>query len=210
MKTSNLTKIKNLLEYTINSDTVYNAEKFNGAYHTISVLGETIVGQRVPSYRIKDIKYDFTDKTVLDIGSNQGGMLYEIQSKIKQGIGIDVDFRLVNVANRISHIEKYHNLKFYVFNLTKEDFDLITNFSDDTYDVIFLLSVCMWIKNWKELILWVYKNSNHCLFETNGKFSLQEEQFNFLKSVYREVTIIHEYSNDDPGQKKRKTLWCSK
>ncbi len=207
---NNLDKIKNLLQHTDESDSQYNAEKFNGVYHTINILGETLNGQRIPSYRIKNIDYDFTNKTILDIGSNQGGMLYEIQSKIKQGVGIDFDYRLVNVANKISQVENYHHLRFYVFDLMKEDFNLLNNFSNEKYDVIFLLSVCKWIKNWKDLITWVHSNSSHCLFETNGKPHLQDEQINFLKSVYRKVIIIHEHSNDDPGQKRRKTLWCSR
>lgn len=203
-------KIKNLLQYTATSGTSYNGRAFDGSYHTLTVLGNVFKGQRLPSFRLQDIDYDFTSKTVLDIGSNQGGMLYEIQPKIKQGIGIDFDHRLVNVSNKIASVEKYHNLDFYCFDLSKEDFNLLHNFADNKYDVIFLLSVCMWIKNWKELIEWVYNNSNHCLFETNGKSHVQEEQINFLKKLYKQVEIIHESSDDDIGQKKRKTVWCSK
>ena len=207
---NNRDKIKNLLQYTITSGKAYNGGAFEGGYHTLNILGETVQGQRLPSYRYEHIDYDFTGKTVLDIGSNQGGMLYEIQSKIKQGIGIDFDYRLVNVANRISNTHNYSNLSFYVFDLDKEDYNLLNNFANEKIDVIFLLSVCMWIKDWKSLVEWVYNNSNHCLFETNGKKEQQHEQINFLKSLYKKVTITHEVSADDPGQKKRKTVWCSK
>lgn len=205
-----INKIKNLLQYTTTSGKAYNGGAFEGGYHTLNVLGESIQGQRKPSYRYEHINYDFTGKTVLDIGSNQGGMLYEIQSKIKQGIGIDFDHRLVNVANRISDAHNYNNLSFYVFNLDKEDYNLLNNFADNKIDVIFLLSVCMWIKDWRSLVRWVHANSSHCLFETNGKKDQQQEQIDFLKSLYKEVRITHETSDDDPGQKKRKTVWCSK
>lgn len=205
-----LDKIKNLLTYTITSGKAYNGGKYEGGYHTLTIQGETIQGQRLPSYRYEKINYDFTGKTVLDIGSNQGGMLYEIQSKIKQGIGVDFDHRLVNVANRISSAQDYNNLNFYVFNLDKEDYNLLNNFADDKIDVIFLLSVCMWIKDWKSLVKWVYENSNHCLFETNGKKEQQQEQIDFLKSLYKDVTITHNQSLDDNSQKKRMTVWCSK
>lgn len=205
-----INKIKNLLQYTTTSGKAYNGGAFEGGYHTLNILGESIQGQRKPSYRYEHINYDFTGKTVLDIGSNQGGMLYEIQSKIKQGIGIDFDHRLINVANRISDAHNYNNLSFYVFNLDKEDYNLLNNFADNKIDVIFLLSVCMWIKDWRSLVRWVHANSSHCLFETNGKKDQQQEQIDFLKSLYKEVRITHETSDDDPGQKKRKTVWCSK
>ena len=87
---------------------------------------------------------------------------------------------------------------------------MLNNFADERIDVIFLLSVCMWVKDWKSLVRWVYENSNHCLFETNGKKEQQKEQIDFLKSLYKDVTITHETSEDDPGQRKRKTVWCTK
>lgn len=205
-----INKIKNLLQYTATSGKAYNGGAFEGSYHTLNILGETIKGQRMPSYRYEGIDYDFTGKTVLDIGSNQGGMLYEIQSKVKQGIGVDFDHRLVNVANRISDAHNYNNLSFYVFNLDKEDYNLLNNFADEKIDAIFLLSVCMWIKDSKSLVHWVYENSTHCLFETNGKKEQQQEQIDFLRSLYSDVTITHDTSDDDPGQKKRKTVWCTK
>lgn len=205
-----LDKIKNLLSYTITSGKAYNGKAHEGGYHTLNILGTTINGQRIPSYRFEGIDYDFSNKVVLDIGSNQGGMLYEIQDKIKQGVGVDYDHRLVNVANRISGAHNYNNLKFYVFDLSKEDFNLLNNFVDNKLNVVFLLSVCMWIKNWKELVTWVSQNADHCLFETNGKKEQQQEQIDFLKTVFREVKITHKTSEDDPGQKKRMTVWCSK
>jgi hypothetical protein len=66
----------------------------------------------------------------------------------------------------------------------------------------------MWIKKWKELIEWVYKNSNACLFETNGKKLEQQEQIDFLKTIYKKVFVIHEKSLDDKIQIKRKLLFC--
>lgn len=205
-----LDKIKNLLQYTRTSGKAYNGGKYEGGYHTLNILGEKINGQRLPSYRYEGIDYDFTGKTVLDIGSNQGGMLYEVQPKIKQGVGVDFDHRLVNVSNRISSAQNYNNLNFYVFNLDKEDYNLLHNFFDDNIDVVYLLSVCMWIKDWKSLVKWVHENSNYCLFETNGKKELQLEQLEYLQSLYKNVTITHKQSDDDEGQKRRMTLWCSK
>jgi len=125
-------------------------------------------------------------------------------------MGVDYDTRLVNAANRISK-HKNTNIDFYHFNLDTESFDLLNDMSRcEKFNVVFLLAVCMWIKPWKELITWVHNNSDHCLFETNGKKDQQQAQIDFLKQIYRSVEILAERSDDDPGQKKRKLLWCSK
>lgn len=201
-------KIKNLLQYTTTSDKSYNGSEYEGGYHTLSICGRTIIGQRNPAQRLEGVPYDFTNKTVLDVGSNQGGMLFQIQDSIEQGIGIDFDHRLVNVANKIKQTHNYSNLNFYVFDLEKETFDLINNFASKQIDIIFLLSVCMWIKNWKELCTWCSTNAKSCLFETNGKKTEQAEQVEFLKTLYKTVLLIREKSNDDPSQTKRQLYFC--
>lgn len=209
MKT-NLDKIKTLLQYTITSGASYNGRNHSYGYHTLTIDNERLEGQRQPSLRLLPLNFNFNGKTVLDIGSNQGGMLFEIGDKISYGMGVDYDSRLVNVANRISK-HKNTNIDFYHFDLENEEFNLLLDLSrTDNFDVIFLLSICMWISRWKELITWVHKNSNHCLFETNGKKDQQQAQIDFLKQTYKSVEILAEESNDDPGQKRRKLVWCSK
>lgn len=204
-----LDKIKNLLTYTVTSGKSYNGRNHETGYHTLNINGTVLKGQRQPGMRLETVNYDFTNKTVLDIGSNQGGMLFEIANKIKYGIGIDFDPRLVNVANRISNTNNY-NIDFYNFDLSKEDFNLINSLCRESkIDVVFLLAVCMWIPTWKELVTWVSKNSSHCLFETNGKSKQQSEQIDYLNKTFRSVEMLAESSEDDPKQKKRKLLWCS-
>ena len=203
-----MNKIKNLLQYTRTSGKAYNGDKYEGGYHTLTLHNEVIQGQRNPSQRLEGIPYNFNGKTVLDIGCNQGGMLFALQDNIKDGVGIDFDHRLINVANRIRSSHKYNNLNFYVFNLEKENFDLISNFSDNKIDIIFLLSVCMWINNWKELCTWCSKNAKSCLFETNGKKLQQDEQLVLLRSLYKSVTLIRDKSIDDQSQTKRRLYFC--
>ena len=57
---------------------------------------------------------------MLDIGCNQGGMLYELSNRIKYGVGIDYDSRMINVANKIKSHNKLNHLDYYVFDLEKE------------------------------------------------------------------------------------------
>ena len=209
IRMENIKKIKTLLAYTHKSGHSYNGRHHETGYHTLNIGGEIFEGQRQPTLRLKNVPFNFANKNVLDIGSNQGGMLFEIANKINYGIGIDFDPRLVNVANRISNEYRY-NIDFYNFDLSKEDFDLILNLSrSDKIDVTFLLAVCMWVPTWKELIAWVSKHSKYCLFETNGKNKQQQEQINVVTNNFANVITLAETSEDDPRQKNRKLLWCS-
>jgi len=190
-------KINNLLQYTTTSSKSYNGKLYEGGYHSLIIHGVETKGQRKPGKRLEDIPFDFTNKTVLDIGSNQGGMLFEIQNKIKEGVGIDFDHRLVNASNRIRGSHKYTNLNFFVFNLEKEDFNLINSFAENKFDIIFLLAVCMWIDTWEELIEWTRKNCEICVFESNGKPKQQDKQLAKLQQVYNSVELINGNSADD-------------
>jgi SAM-dependent methyltransferase len=205
----NFDKIKNLLQYTTTSDKSYNGSLYESGYHTLFVEDQIINGQRNPLERLKNVPFNFCDKVILDIGSNQGGMLFAVQDKITEGVGVDFDYRLVNVANRIKANEEYENLNFYVFNLEKENFNLFFNFiKNNTIDIVFLLSICMWINNWKDLCLWCSIHIKYMLFETNGTDKEQQDQINFLKSIYSKTLLINEESLDDPRQHRRKLYLC--
>ena len=94
-------KIINLLNYTKRSGATYSGELYNSGYHTLKLGDKTIVGQRNPAERFKNIPFKFEGKSVLDIGCNQGGMLHAIADKISYGVGIDYDSRMINVSNKI-------------------------------------------------------------------------------------------------------------
>ena len=202
-------KLINLLNYTKKSTSTYSGELYDIGYHTLQLGNKVLHGQRNPKERFKNVPYDFKGKSVLDIGSNQGGMLNACAHEIEFGVGIDYDSRMINVSNRIKEHSNTKNIQFYVFDLEKEKLAYIKDFlPTDTVDICFLLSVCMWLKNWKELILFVESISKTLLFESNGTAIQQQEQIDFLKSTYKDVLLINEISDDDPLQKKRKLLLC--
>jgi len=203
-------KIVNLLDYTKQSGTTYNAELYDAGYHTIELDGHTLTGQRVPRKRLDLAPYDFKDKVVLDLGCNQGGMLLAVADEIKQGIGLDYDVRMVNVGNRIKLHKKHNNLSFYVFDLENENLDLIDNYLPEKVDIVFLLSVCMWISTWQEVIEKAHAIADNLLFESNGTAEEQEAQFKKLNSVYSKVQLLQDVSPDDPRQKDRKLYFCEK
>jgi len=202
-------QILNLLNYTKTSGQSYNAKVYPAGYHSLSINGFDINGQRNPAQRIELVPFDFSGKTVLDIGCNRGGMLFSVATKALHGVGIDFDYRLINAANKIRSHTKQQNLDFYVFNLEKEDLQIIRDFlPGEKVNIAFLLSICMWIKNWREVIELTSKISECLLFESNGTKNQQMEQLEYLKTTYKEVKLIQEQSEDDEGQKNRKLYFC--
>ena len=75
------------------------------------------------------------------------------------------------------------------------------------FDIALMLSMSIWIKEWKTYIDWIGTNCKTCLFETNG-FN-QQEQINFL-SNYFNIEIVNNQSLDDKRNKNRKLLLCNK
>jgi len=201
---------RNLLSYTKISGEVYAGCDYPAGYHTIEIEGEVLRGQRNPRSRLELVTYDFTGKSVLDVGSNQGGMLHAMDGKLSWGVGIDFDPRLVNAANRIARIRNDSTLAFYTFDLERDPLPLIEDFLPNRPDVIFLLAVCVWISNWKQVVQFLSRLSDRMLFEANGTQAQQATQIALLRSIYRYVTVLAATSEDDPSDKSRQLLWCER
>jgi SAM-dependent methyltransferase len=205
-------KVLGLLNYAKTSGKTYNGSLYDSAYHSLELKGYYFRGQRECNLRLKKIPYDFKDKIVLDIGCNVGGMLHSLSDKIAMGIGIDYDYRLINAANAIKTINISNNLSFYMFDLENEELNLINNYilsNKRKVDICFLLSICMWIKNWREVVKFVSTISDNLLFETNGTENQQLEQIRELKKYYNNINLVEKVSNDDPGQPYRTLLLCN-
>ncbi|NCA85470.1 MAG: class I SAM-dependent methyltransferase [Clostridia bacterium] len=203
-------RIINLLNHTKISGETYSGEKYPIGYHTIILGQNTLKGQRNPQQRLANVPFDFKNKTVLDLGCNQGGMLHALAKEIKAGYGVDYDARMINVANRIKSYSNNNNLNFYVFDLEKENLAYLQDFIESAkVDICFLLSICMWLKNWKEIITFSKSISDKMLFESNGKPEQQKEQIDFLTTLYKNVVLINKTSDDDALQKNRQLLLCN-
>lgn len=175
--------------------------KFTNNYTKIYYKGQLISeGIRDPNIRIKHIPLDFSNKTVLDIGCNCGGILFSIADKIKFGYGNDINPLAINFANGL--IKKYNieNLNFKVADLSK--WQNCNNLPKT--DIIFALAIAKWIQPWKEIIKYV--NAPVVIFETHGKGNMQPEQVNWLKENYNTVELLLE--NYEEG--KRKLYLCKK
>lgn len=202
-------KILNAIGYAKMGEVSYSAYKYPGGYHTIEIDGEVFEGQRKPAERLAQLDYDFAGKTVLDIGCNQGGIVFETARNARWAVGIDYDSRMINVCNLIRRQMKRENTDFYVFDLDRDPFSLIVDFLPETrVDCIFLLSVCKWIGRWRELIEFCSQISDCMVFETNGSAEQQQVQVDFLNKVYATVQMVSERSDDDSDQVNRMLFFC--
>lgn len=208
-----VSQVSNLLNYTKTSESPYAAKQFPAGYHSVTVKGQKLSGRRDPANRVKTISdvYEFNGKSVLDIGSNQGGVLFELADTIHHGTGIDYDHRMINVANKIKSVNHYHNLDFYVFDLDKEDFNLIKDLMHTPrVDVVLLFAVCVWIKTWKQLIHFTSTITDTVIFESNGSEYQQELQVRELGKYFKEIKILSAISKDDLRLQTRKLYLCTK
>ena len=202
-------QVINLLNYTKTSGSAYDGVRYDVGYHSLSLGDQKFQGQRDPEQRFSSVPYDFTGKTVLDFGCNQGGMVMHHADKLRWGMGVDYDSRMVNVANKLSAYKGLDNTHFYVFNLEEEPLDLIRDLvPDEQVDICFLLSVCMWIENWRDVIKFCRGLAPAMMFESNGSVEQQQEQIDQLHALYDNVELCAATSEDDPKQKKRQLLLC--
>jgi hypothetical protein len=203
------THIINLLHYYATSK-----EGSFGHYQTLTVDNQIIPGRRNPLKRLKNVPYDFTGKTVLDIGTNLGGMLFALSSKIQWGVGIDYHVRAINFANRLKSSKQttYKNLAFYVFDLDKEPLEKIVDFlPDNKVDICFMLAMANWVKRWREVIDLAARIAPALLYEANGSISFKTDQVKHLQNKYKQVIKVHDRSDDDTdGDTSRQLYLCLK
>jgi hypothetical protein len=134
-------------------------------------------------------------------------MVLALADKIRWGVGVDYDHRLVNVANWLRRARGQNKVNFFVFDLEHEPLDVIEDLlPDNRADICFLLSVCMWIKKWQEVIDVAHRLSEALLFETNGSDEQQHNQIAYLQEKYAHVVTLSEASSDDRQPRRRLLL----
>ena len=194
--------------------TVSNEQHYNGwhnrtefGYHGFDLYTIQIPGQRNPKQRLEKIKphYDFTGKTVLDLGCNTGGMLFHIP-EIKRGVGLDYDQACIDSCNLFRSWLLF-SAEFQFYKQDLNDIQILSWCATHEVkpDIIFILSLGSWVASWKKLYAECFYAAPHLLLETNnddeGKSQLQ-----FLESLGATITLVSDKSDDDTtGNLRRKT-----
>lgn len=206
---TNVQSMLKVLDYTKTNKKWFDDKELVAGYHTVSILGEKIKGQRDPEMRLAKVDYDFTGKRVLDVGCSNGGLLHALSDKVAFGVGVDFNAKCINAGNALKAINRRDNIHFYTFDLDKEDLSMLNHFVfGEPVDVCFFFNISLWVKRWKEVFALCSELTQNLLFEAHGNDAQQAEQLNFVKSIYADVKLLSEQSDDDPTYAKRKMYLC--
>ena len=164
------------------------SDKLQSGYHSYNIANIQLSGQRNPSERLDIFKkyIDFTNKTVVDMGCSTGGMLLHLP-ELKKGIGFDYDVKSIEAARYISNVLSYDVN--YCFEV--QDLNNITTIPNA--DIVFLLSLGSWIKNWKALYT-LCLDVKIIILETNNDEE-GKPQLDFFRN--RKIKLISDASKDD-------------
>ena len=166
---------------------------------------------RKPKDRLAKVSFDFTNKTVLDIGCNQGGMIFALKDKLRWAVGVDYDYRMINACNIIKREFDVGRTHFFVFDIDKDSHELVHDFLPESkVDIVFLLAVCVWIDKWREIIHFSSIVSDVILFESNGDPDVQDNQVTEVAKYYPNITLVSDKSDDDPVYHGRRLYLATK
>ena len=192
--------VLNILSYSIGKKRKTFGHGFEAAYHTVVLDDEEYKGQRDIDKRLENIPIDdvLMNKTVVDLGCNAGGMLLELSGWIKRGIGFDYNSKVINGANAIANYNGKKDVEFYTFDLDNEPLEMMDNFYfGEKPDVFFVLAIALWVKKWKQVIAYCADRAPTLIYETNGDKPFRDEQVEYLKTLYSNVTMLAERCDDD-------------
>lgn len=180
-------------------------------YHTFDLWNLQCKGQRNPKQRLDIMRqhYDFTGKTLVDIGCNTGGMMFHCL-ELKAGYGTDMDMSCIEAARLIQkHLLIYPNYHFTTANFDESE-PSVAFPSDVTVDVVFLLSLGSWIKKWRELYRYAIDHAITIFLETNNDDEGAAQIALFEENACDVIMISAESKDDRTGNHRRKLYKISK
>jgi len=197
-----------LIEYATTSGTAYSGSEFPAGYHSLQINGEIVRGQRDCALRHVSLGIEWADMVVLDLGCNQGGMLFEIADAIKYGYGIDRDSRMINVCHKLREMRRLSHVNFFVADLERE-LSQVDSLLRHEVDVCMLLSMCNWITNWAEVMSYCRSLAPTLVLETNGDPASQAAQQAHARRIFQRVRVASTESLDDQFERQRTCLVCT-
>ena len=202
--------ILKVLDYTKSNKKWFDDKELIAGYHSVRIDGDVYKGQRDPEKRLAKVGYEFKGKRVLDVGCSNGGLLHALSDQLSFGVGVDFNSKCINAANALKAVNHIDNIHFYTFDLDKENIEMLRHFVlGEPVDICFFFNISIWVKRWKEVFSLCSELSETMLFEAHGSDEQQDEQLAYVQSVYQNVLIVSEKSDDDPTYAKRKMYICT-
>ena len=70
------------------------------------------------------------------------------------------------------------------------------------------MNLALWVKRWKEALTACSPLTTSLLFEAHGKAEEQRDQIDFVRTLFRDLTLLSTSSDDDPTYSKRSLYLC--
>ena len=109
---------------------------------------------------ILELLNDFNFSNILDIGCGKGYFTHQLKKKNNLVHGIDISPTAVKIAK-----EKFKDISFETLNIN-ELIKLNKLISNSSYDLILIIEVLSYCKNWKEIIETISKNNSSILISS--------------------------------------------
>ena len=135
-------------------------------------------------------------------------MLHHL-GEIKRGIGIDYDEKCITAANNISTILEKDNLDFHVHDFDRDSCISMLEKIDFKPDIIFILSLGSWVKNWKDLYGVCLLYNCKLILETNNDTEGADQLKFFQDKGLAPNLLINNSRDDSTGNHIRKTYLIS-
>ena len=145
------------------------------------------------------------------LAAQMAGLLHALSDSLAFGVGVDFNAKCINAANVLKAVNCKDNIHFYTFDLDKEDLSMPAPFVfGEPVDVCLFFNISIWVKRWKQVFSLCAELTDTMIFEAHGSDEQQAEQMNFVGSIYTDVQLVSEQSDDDPTYSKRKMYVCEK
>ena len=143
--------------------------------------------------RFEITEYHLKGKTVLDLGSNCGAMLFQASNYgIKEGLGIEYDRDKVVLANQIAALSNLQNVAFF-----QGDIDELSEEKTGKFDVVFALAIEGHVREFEHLLRLLSQITEGVLyFEGNSKCDAELVETKLKEFGFIEVEFLG-FCDDD-------------
>ena len=194
--------LKSMLSNQLKLD--YGSGYFYQSLSNLNISGLRDSASRIKNYNLEKLTIN---KSILDIGSNTGFILFEMKNNFKKATGIEYNTSLVNISNYVKNIYKIHNINFindnFVnYNFNGEKYDLVLSLANHhTYDegIKDTNNFFSKINDLLNINGYLILESHHPKIETSEDFNkylnLLKNSFNFIEISKKKILSKNFYDN---------------
>ena len=172
----------NLIDCYMQTTQWFGGSRWYQGSAQLGIIGARNNGERIARYHVGD--YLSKDSACLDIGCNCGFFDFELSRLVRSVVGIDVEKKYIDVANKVKEFNKVNNVTFIAGNFMELE--------ENAYDAVFSLGVHNYIfeggiteESYVSKVIMLLRNEGYLFFESHGMNS-DAPQFTNLCNMFIE------------------------